>query len=168
MAFMSQSQRHPFKVAAQCAFGTTKSSRSSFSPLEWSAYRGNLGGPWHFGDSSIIFGPPCWKHALPGVSSDQSSFWPLTNAILLLILGFLFGLWPNWWHAFQLGLTQWWHIPPFLFMVTLNHRRVISFCPLGGTQGYSIQDRSHGLWAEESGNSTQHICHYIILPLLVF
>ena len=86
------------------------------SPLwAWSTDRQHLGEPWNFGNSSILFGPHHWKHAPPGVSSDQSSSWPLTNAILHLVLGLLFGLWPNWWHAFQLGLTQWPHVPPFPF-----------------------------------------------------
>ena len=67
----------------------------------WSADRGHLRGPWNFGNSSILFGPPHWKHAPSGVSSDQSSSWPLTNTISHLVQGLLFGLWPNWWHAFS-------------------------------------------------------------------
>ena len=86
------------------------------SPLwVWSTDRGHLGGPWNFGDSSILFSPPHWKHAPPGVSSDQSSSWPLTNAILHLVWGLPFGLQPNWWHAFQLGLAQQQHMHTFLF-----------------------------------------------------
>ena len=52
-------------------------------------------------------------------------------------------------------------------MVNLNHSRVIPLFPLGGTQGYFIQDGSHGLQAKASGNLAQHICHGIIPSLLV-
>ena len=86
------------------------------SPLwAWSADRRHLVGLGNFGNSSILFGPPHWKHAPPGVSSDQSPSWPLTNAILHLVQGLLFELQPNWWHAFQLGLACWWHILLFPF-----------------------------------------------------
>ena len=80
----------------------------------WSIGRGHSVESWNSDDSSTPFSPLHWKHAPLGLSSDQSSSWPLTSAIQHLVLGLLSGLHPNRWHAFQLELAQWQHIPPSL------------------------------------------------------
>ena len=132
------SQWHPFRAVTQCTLGTTKSSKSSFSPLgiEY-GYRAFwwIMKFWWFLKTS-------WPSSLE-VCSPKSGFrsvffWTSNQSNRVLSARFLSGLWPNWSHAFQLTTTQQQHTPLFPCHGHFNHYSVITLCPMSDSEGYSI------------------------------
>ena len=112
------------------------------------------------------------------ISQDQSSL--LTGGMLLKsVFGSVF-FWASnqsktvlstgspLWASAQSFTCIWTNMHPMATQTscsTLNYGGVINFCPMGGSQGYSIEDGSHCVRVKAGSNLAQHICHSVIMSL---
>ena len=157
---------HLFRVATQCAFGTTKSSRSSFLPLGIECTGIGLSDElWSSVDSTRSVGPPHWRHALLKVSSDQSSFGLPASLRLCSALDLLSGLLSNQSHAFglicpvatQTSCSKSWSPSAMVGSWTSTQCAAPRVIPLR-------MDLIH-VWVKVGSNPAQHICYGVICVL---
>ena len=122
---------HLFRVATQCAFGTTKSSNSSFSPLGIECRYRAFWWIVKFWQCHRISQPSSLEACSPKrvfrsvlfLASNQSKTTPSTGS----------SLWASAQsHTFGPTPTLQWHTHLFFHaMVSLNYCGVMTFCPLG-------------------------------------
>ena len=157
---------HPFRVVTQCTFGTTKSRRSSFSPLGIECRYRAFWWIMKFCQFHKISWPSSLEACCPKSVFSSVFFGLPTSQKCTQHWIFPLGFYP----ISHMHLDQ--HAPcsntDLLLQVmdTLNYGGVINFCPMCSLLDYSIKDGSHHVWVTVGSNLAQHICHSVIISFL--